>query len=487
MKKIFTFLVVIFLFSNSAQAQLSDGSIAPDFTATDLNGVEHNLFDLLNQEKTVILDVSATWCPPCWSYHNSGVLEDIWEQYGPDGTDEIFIFHIEGDGGTTVADLYGTGTNTLGDWVEGTHYPIINSSQIANSYQISYFPTLYSICPDRTVIEIGQANLAAHVAAANNCLQPTGDTNAGVEIITLPSGFCPGETTIVPKVRIGNGGYDNLTSAEITYTINGTASQMYSYSGDLATFAKTVITLDPITFMAGEMNTIEASISMPNGVVDEESSDNISTLERNTPSTTNNLTITLNTDCWGEQVLYQIKTLDGEIIVQNGGFDDETEYIETVSLGGNTCYEVILVDISGNGMNGSQDPDCGVDGSFVITDDLGNVAFSYDGSTEYSQLKSVFVTSQATSVNELEDVSNIVLSPNPTSNKVNVSFSLAAAIDMDITVYNVIGQKMEVLNQNFSAGLNQFSIDASEFANGVYFVNFSSEEGVETANFVVKK
>ncbi len=487
MKKIFTFLVLFLVLSFNAQAQMTDGSIAPDFTATDINGIEYNLYDLLNEEKTVILDISATWCPPCWSYHNNGVLEDIWEQYGPEGTNEVFIFFIEGDASTSIDDLYGTGGNTLGNWVAETPYPIINSSQIASSYQINYFPTLYSICPDRTVVEIGQASVGGHMAAANSCLQPTGLNNVGIELVNLPSGFCPGETTLAPIVKIANGGYDNLSSAEVTYSINDSAPQTYTFSGDLATFAKSTVTLDPITFMAGETNTVEVSISMPNGMADDELSDNSTTVVRQTPSATNNLTVTLNTDCWGEQVIYQIKDLDGSIQVQGGGYASETEYVETISLAENTCYEVVLRDFNGDGMNGSQYEDCDVDGTFVITDDLGNVAFSYDGSTEYSQLKSLFITSQSTAVSDLDNVSNISISPNPASDIVNVSLSLATAISMDVTVYNVIGQKMEILNQDFSAGLNQFSLDVSNYTNGVYFVNLSSTEGVETVKFVVEK
>ena len=52
MKHLYTALLALFI-SFSAAAQLPDGSIAPDFTAEDINGVEHNLYSLLDQGKKV--------------------------------------------------------------------------------------------------------------------------------------------------------------------------------------------------------------------------------------------------------------------------------------------------------------------------------------------------------------------------------------------------------------------------------------------------
>jgi peroxiredoxin len=64
MKKMLLLFTLMCLFS-LVRAQLPNGSIAPDFTATDINGQSHNLYSLLNQGYTVYLDVSATWCGPC--------------------------------------------------------------------------------------------------------------------------------------------------------------------------------------------------------------------------------------------------------------------------------------------------------------------------------------------------------------------------------------------------------------------------------------
>ncbi|MBP6456458.1 MAG: T9SS type A sorting domain-containing protein [Chitinophagaceae bacterium] len=152
-QKIFTLIIILFSF-NVSKAQLAIGSTAPDFTYTDINNVTQNLYTYLDSGYTVIMDISATWCGPCWSVHNSHVFEDLTNQYGSNGTidpKKIKIFFFEGDGSTTTADLNGTGSNTQGDWVTGTNYTIIDNAAIKNKYPIGGYPHFYVICSDKKV------------------------------------------------------------------------------------------------------------------------------------------------------------------------------------------------------------------------------------------------------------------------------------------------------------------------------------------------
>jgi hypothetical protein len=177
MKKLSTIVVFVTLFAFSAFSQLPNGSTAPDWTMMDINGVEHHLYEYLEDGYTVVIDFSATWCGPCWSYHNSGALEELYINHGPAGmpnvspntTDDVMVFMIEGDANTTSADLNGTGSSTTGDWVTGTPYPIIDDASMTSAYQIGYWPTIYTVCSNGIINESGQTTTEAHYALAIEC------------------------------------------------------------------------------------------------------------------------------------------------------------------------------------------------------------------------------------------------------------------------------------------------------------------------------
>lgn len=142
------FLGICLLIGITANAQI--GATAPDFTVTDLNGNDHTLYNYLDEGYVVILDVSATWCGPCWSFHSTHALQMMHEQYGEEGTNQVRVMFYEADASTTLADLEGTGGNTQGDWLDGSTYPFINEAPITlpmNIYAPLGFPTVNIIRP----------------------------------------------------------------------------------------------------------------------------------------------------------------------------------------------------------------------------------------------------------------------------------------------------------------------------------------------------
>ena len=178
MKKRFLFLLFSIFALGSLKAQLPNGSQAPDWILTDLNGNTHHLQEYLDAGKTVYIDMFATWCGPCWNYHQTHTLKNLYEQYGPDGTDQVMVFGIESDISTPTNCLYDQNCpSSQGDWTAGVPYPIIditatNGPNMPNNYALSYYPTIYGICPNGQITEVSQVGLATLVNFMNNCPQP---------------------------------------------------------------------------------------------------------------------------------------------------------------------------------------------------------------------------------------------------------------------------------------------------------------------------
>ncbi len=147
-------LFICLIFVNVLFAQFINIPTAPDWKATDLNGQSHQLYDYLNQGKVVFMDIFATWCPPCYSYHQSGKFKDLHNLYGPNGSNQARVFSIETDPKTGIPQLYGAQPLSEGDYVTGTPYPIIDKPGLDDAFYASGYPTLYCVCPDRKTFSL---------------------------------------------------------------------------------------------------------------------------------------------------------------------------------------------------------------------------------------------------------------------------------------------------------------------------------------------
>ena len=275
MKKILLSALLFGGIISQANAQLQDGSIAPDFTVTayqswlSTSGFNNNgtyrLYDYLDSGYTVILDVSATWCGPCWNHHLTGALDDLYINHGPAGqlgvsattTDNVMVIWLDGDAQTADATML-DGNGAIGNWIEPNTtlgqipFPMANpiaatANQINNGYDIAYYPTIYKICPNRVITEVGQLTATEFYDAVGVCPPPASES-ADVTMMSYDANtyICTGSSH-TPEVTIQNNGTTNLTEATVTITQGGNTVSTGTYTGNLATYGVATITCTPIT------------------------------------------------------------------------------------------------------------------------------------------------------------------------------------------------------------------------------------------------
>lgn len=458
----------------AAMAQLPDNSICPNFTGTDLQGNSHTLYNYLDQGYTVVVDVSATWCGPCWNYHNGGALETLYAQHGMGSADpKVIILFIEGDASTTLADLNGTGSNTQGNWVSGTPYPIIDNASIANTLDIGYFPTLYKICPNRVITEVGQVSAAAWWTSCQTC--PVADTPTDAMVLPNLSNpaTCVGNAVDL-KVRLQNVGTSPLTGATIQAKQGATVLGSTDWTGSLATYGWEEVDVTSIT------PTANMNITYLITTADDDASNNSATgtvTAANTIAPGINVTLELRTDGYGSEITWKLFNPDGSVFDQDpaGNYGNNTTYTENWTLQDQSCYRFEIYDSYGDGILNP--------GYYKLK--VGTNVFKQGGGTSGYDVEEIspFTTDWLSGIEVVDFTSSLNVYPNPTNDgmiKLEFGRSTKATVD----VFNVLGER--VMTETFNTtGVRDMDLRA--LTNGVYYLNVIADGKTATRKVTVNK
>jgi len=510
MKKLVFSALILASTSFSSNAQLADGSIAPDFTVTAYqswlstagmsNNGTYNLYDYLDAGYTVILDVSATWCGPCWSHHLTGALDDLYINHGPAGqlgvsattTDDVMVIWLDGDGATADATML-DGAGTIGNWIEPNAtlgqipFPMANpitatANQINNGYNINYFPTLYKICPNRIVTEVGQLNGPQYYATVGACPPPaSAPSDAAALSFDGVTEICPGDYT--PKVTIQNNGTGNMTSATVTIQVGGTTVSTGTYTGNLVTYGTAQVTCSTISgFAGGTLNvtvTTAGDANAGNGTLNQ------SITVNNSPAlaATNMIKVDITTDQYGSETTWELTSSSGTVIASGGPWSNlsasGTTIQTTVNVNGliaNQCYRFTIYDSYGDGVCCSYG-----NGSYSVKDANNTVLLS-GGS--FTSVAGGLIKAGVLGVDEMS-IKLFNVYPNPANDVVNVAFEAENA-DYAIAIVDLQGRTVASQFHTNLSGEQTISFPVSELAKGSYIVNISTGGMTQTQNVVIR-
>ncbi len=120
---------------------------APDFTWTDIDGVEHNLYETLDEGTVVVLDFFFVDCPPCQQLAPD--VEDMIADYEGQSMEVWSISDRDSDSYIAGSMFNPSHSNHKAGGSAGAGAAAVNL--YANNYNFTGFPTFAVICLDKSI------------------------------------------------------------------------------------------------------------------------------------------------------------------------------------------------------------------------------------------------------------------------------------------------------------------------------------------------
>lgn len=453
-------------------AQPANPTTAPNITLTDINGVQHDMYDYLDRGVTVIVDVWATWCGPCINSLPS--LEQIWATKGfsATGDSSVMILSIEIDQQTSneaaIVAQYGIPN------------PVFDTGHTIDDlgYNTGSLPTFYVVCPDRE-----WTNSIGGINSPNGLLNKVGNcapvTNNPIDLRTSfnwyngETYFCAGQG-VTPRMWIKNMGTTTITSFDLEAGQGGTVLGTTPWTGSLARFESANIQFERIGNFSGT-SIIDLNLVRPNGGTDNIPIDNAMQVQARLSPTFDSLNyiMYLNTDNRGEETSWEVIDHQGTVIAEGGKttpYFSSGNYIEKFTVPGGGCYEIIFYDTGNDGWNTSATTGAGTmllqpEGTRDVVASLQD-NFGSDGKTKWQ------VSGTYTDINDDKFVSDLSVYPNPFTNDAWVSFEMLRSERVQINLIDVTGKTVMANDYGqMAAGEQEINISAGNLPAGMYFLN----------------
>lgn len=308
------------------------------------------------------------------------------------------------------------------------------------------------------------------------------DYDAAVMSIDGADGIICGEAAY-PSVTIRNNGQVALTTLNIEYSYNGNA-QTINWTGNLGNLQTEVVSLPYFGANNGQ-NSLDVVLSNPNGQTDQDINNN--TLGSTFTAVIEGETIIMDLilDCYADEVSWRVEDDQGDVWYSGGGYENPGNATLPISesfclLEG--CYDLIIDDSFGDGLNGSQETQCDFDGSMELSRQSNGdlLAELTEANSNFgSTITFNFCAENTASLNEFTS-NNVKLYPNPSNGLFTVGVDFAGS--KTITLTDLTGKVIKnVITSKDSVQFNEYVVSS-----GVYLVTVITEVGTITKKLIIE-
>ncbi|WP_374460792.1 T9SS type A sorting domain-containing protein [Chryseobacterium taeanense] len=292
---------------------------------------------------------------------------------------------------------------------------------------------------------------------------------------------CPtSSATPTLKLTIYNRGTLTLTSATVSYSVNGGAAQTYNWTGSLAQdkFSTFSVPVAPST----PSGNVTASIVNANGGTDQRTTNNTATgtfinpvLDTSFNTTTVNFNLQL--DYYGTETTWTLKNSNGTLLYSGGPYTDSMTpalISQTWTLNNNDCYIFKINDSEGDGLSTEYPPLGLVPGSYELRTSTNQLICTGglfgDSESRAFSLSSLLSTTEVTK-------DKFAIYPNPANDVLNITKVSSKA---KFEIYNAVGQLVKAGN------IDNNQVRVSELIKGTYIITIKDNNISESIKFIKK-
>ena len=206
------------------------------------------------------------------------------------------------------------------------------------------------------------------------CVGDVPQNDAAVAIFEVDEVVCT--TDFISQVEILNLGEQPLTSVDLEIQVNGTVTDNFEWTGDLALGESDFFVFNYLGLTEGE-NAIVATVSNPNGVPDDGTGDNTDSesITVESDGELENLSLVILFDDFPDETSWELTNDSDDIVASGGPYPEFSgQIIESLCVAFDGCYELTFFDAFDDGIC----CDFG-EGRYEVLDESGEVLVTSNG------------------------------------------------------------------------------------------------------------